>query len=40
MGEFTRTNTDVTLVGGNEESCGSASKAACSLEVDDHIVPL
>ena len=26
-GEITRTNTDVTLVGGTEENCGSALKS-------------
>lgn len=26
VGKFTRTNTDVPLIGGNEESCGSACK--------------
>lgn len=32
VGEFTRTNTDVTFVGGNEESCGSALNAPCVLD--------
>ncbi len=36
VGEFMRTNTDVTLIGGNEESCDLALKAQWFLPVEHH----
>lgn len=39
FGDFTRTNTDVTLVGGNEENGGLlALKALQFLPIDGHVV--